>query len=205
MAKNPNPLRRVVTGHDASGRSCVIFDSDAPNVYHREDTDAYFTDFWTINRMPALLAGQRDEGSEERTFSHSPPRRGAHFRIVQSGPPRKKASRDQKLEADLFDKMNTNRLSELKIDGPAPLYHRTPTVDYAFNFGCDRYLILDDSETVMKSGDVVVQLGNFHTWVNRIDEPGIMGFDMIGGFFPDEREKPSLEASSPEPPSRKEK
>ncbi len=204
MAKNPHPLRRVVTGHDASGRSCVIFDSDAPNVYHRADTDAYFTDFWTINQVPALLTGNKDEGSAERTFSHSPPRRGAHFRIVQSGPPRKKGIRNEKLEEELFDKMNTNRLSELKIDGPAPLYHRTPTVDYAFNFGCDRYLVLDDSETAMKSGDVVIQLGNFHTWVNRTNDPGIMAFDMIGGFFPDEPQKESCASSSPQSTSEKE-
>ena len=185
MAKNPNPLRRVVTGHDANGRSCVIFDSDSPNVYHRPDTDAYFTDFWTLDRIPALLSGDRDEGSEERQFSHSPPSKGAHFRIVQSGAPRKKGSRDVKLEKELFDKMNTNGLSELKIDGPAPLYHRTPTVDYAFNLGCDRYLVLDDSEVLLRRGEVVVQLGNYHTWVNRTEGPGSMAFDMIGGEFPD--------------------
>jgi len=83
MVKNPNPLRRIVTGHDANGKSCVIFDSHAPNLYHRPNTDAFFTDFWTIERIPAVLLGNKDEGAEDRKFSHSPPIQGAHFRIVQ--------------------------------------------------------------------------------------------------------------------------
>ena len=185
MVKNPNPLRRIVTGHDANGKSCVIFDSHAPNLYHRPDTDAFFTDFWTIERIPAVLLGNKDEGAEDRKFSHSPPIQGAHFRIVQASAPGRKKSRDVKLEKELFDRMNTNGLSELKIAGPAPLFHRTPTVDYAFNLGCNRYLILDDSEVLMRRGEVVIQLGNYHAWVNRTDEFGSMAFDMIGGEFPD--------------------
>jgi hypothetical protein len=185
MGKNPNPPRRVVTGHDANGRSCVIFDGPTPNEYHRADTNAFFHDFWTIDQAPALLSGDKDEGSADRKFSHSPPVRGAHFRLVQAGGTAGNKPRDVKLEKELFDKMNTGNLTQHRTNGPAPLYHRTPTVDYAFNPGCDRYLILDDSEAVMKRGDVVIQLGNYHTWVNRTQEPGCMLFDMIGGEFPD--------------------
>ena len=79
--------------------------------------------------------------------------------------------------------MNSNNLSELDMNGPGPNYHRTQTVDYALNMGSDRILVLDDSETVMRRGDVVIQLGTWHTWVNRTDEPGMMAFDMIGGEF----------------------
>ena len=32
MTDTPKPIRRVVTGNDAQGRSCVLFDSAAPNV-----------------------------------------------------------------------------------------------------------------------------------------------------------------------------
>ena len=32
LTNEPKPIRRVVTGNDAQGRSCVLFDSDAPNV-----------------------------------------------------------------------------------------------------------------------------------------------------------------------------
>ncbi|HZM46894.1 MAG TPA: hypothetical protein VFC14_18900 [Burkholderiales bacterium] len=32
MADGIKPVRRVVIGNDAQGRSCVLFDSAAPNV-----------------------------------------------------------------------------------------------------------------------------------------------------------------------------
>ncbi len=178
------PLRRVVTGHDEKGRSCVVYDSDAPNVYQRPGSGALFTEYWTIESVPAILSGHKDEGAADRKYSHSPPREGAHFRIVQS-PPGGEKFKDPESEKKFFDQMNTGGISELKLGGPASHFHRTPTVDYAFNLGCDRYLVLDDSETLMRRGDVVIQLGNYHAWVNRTDEPGCMAFDMIGGEFPE--------------------
>jgi len=177
--------RRVVTGHDATGKSCVIFDSDAPNVYQRPGTQAFFTEFWTIESIPSVLWGKKDGGGcAERTFSHSPPIKGAHFRIVQSVPDAE-AFKDSKSERASFDRMNPGGVSQLKVGGPAAHFHRTPSADYAFNLGCDRYLILDDSEILVRRGDVVIQLGNFHAWVNRSSDLGCMAFDMIGGEFPD--------------------
>jgi hypothetical protein len=184
MTNHPKSLRRVVTGHDADGKSCVIFDSHAPNLYQRPGTQAFFTMFWTIDRVPAALSGNRDEGSADRKFSHSPPATGANFRIVQSLPETERF-KDHEAEQESFDRMNPGGLSELKVEGPAGHFHRTPSVDYAFNLGCDRYLVLDDSEVLMRRGDVVIQLGNYHAWVNRSNEPGCMAFDMIGGEFPD--------------------
>lgn len=184
MTEKPNGLRRVVTGHDANGKSCVIFDSDAPNAYQRPGTSTVFTEFWTIENIPAALSGSRDEGSADRPFGHSPPPKGAHFRIVQSAPDGDKFD-DKKSEEASFDQMNPGGLSQLKVGGPAAHFHRTPTVDYGFNLGCDRYLVLDDSEVLIRRGDVVVQLGNYHAWLNRTRERGRMAFDMIGGEFPD--------------------
>ena len=184
MAKDPKPLRRVVTGHDRNGKSCVLFDSDAPNVYLRPGSRSFFSEMWTIESMPAVLSGSKDEGGEDRKFSHSPPAKGAHFRVIQSEPGGLKFS-DPKAEKNFFDELNRGGVSEIKIGGPAPHFHRTPTVDYAINLGGDRYLVLDDSEVLMRRGDVVIQLSNYHAWVNRTDEPGRMGYDMIGGEFPD--------------------
>ena len=184
MAENPRRLRRVVTGHDAKGRSCVIFDSTAPNVYQRPVTQALFTEFWTIERIPAVLSSSRDEGGADRKFNHAPPVEGANFRIVQSVPDAE-TFKDSKSEQESFDRMNPGGMSQLRVGGPATHFHRTPSVDYAFNLGCDRYLVLDDSEVLMRRGDVVIQLGNFHAWVNRSGELGCMAFDMIGGEFPD--------------------
>ena len=44
-------------------------------------------------------------------------------------------------------------------------------------------LILDDSEVLLKAGDIVVQRGTQHAWENRSDKPARMAFIMINGKF----------------------
>jgi hypothetical protein len=61
--------------------------------------------------------------------------------------------------------------------------HRTPSIDYAVCLEGDRRLVLEDSDIVMNKGDVVVQLGNWHTWTKHSDGPNMMSYVMIGGEF----------------------
>ena len=44
----------------------------------------------------------------------------------------------------------------------------------------ERVLVLDSGELVMKPGDVVVQLGNWHGWTNP-RSGSLMAFVMMGG------------------------
>ena len=85
MAEGIKPIRRVVTGNDAQGRSCVLFDSAAPNV----NANAFkkgtaMTDVWVFDSCPAVISGTRDDGN--LPFSFEPPHNGGHLRIVQSDP-----------------------------------------------------------------------------------------------------------------------
>src|SRR5262249_15191338 len=66
---NVRPLRRVVTGHDTQGRSCVIYDSAVPNYFPRV-TGTCFYELWTFEDMPIGLAGNADAGSAGRPFLH---------------------------------------------------------------------------------------------------------------------------------------
>jgi len=79
------PIRRVVTGNDAQGRSCVLYDSAAPNV----NANAFkkgtgMTDLWVYHACPAPITGVRDDGN--LPFHFEPPRAGGHLRVVQSDP-----------------------------------------------------------------------------------------------------------------------
>jgi len=63
--------------------------------------------------------------------------------------------------------------------------HKSETVDYGIVLEGERVLLLDDGAHVMKPGDVVVQLGNWHGWTNpRIGS--LMAFVMMGAKFRDE-------------------
>ena len=45
--------------------------------------------------------------------------------------------------------------------------HATDSVDYAIVIEGEIDMLLDDSEVHMKTGDIMVQQGTNHAWVNR--------------------------------------
>ena len=62
-----------------------------------------------------------------------------------------------------------------------PGMHRTRTIDYALILSGEIDMMLDDSEVHLKAGDVVVQRGTNHAWVNRGDQPCRVAFILIDG------------------------
>jgi quercetin dioxygenase-like cupin family protein len=55
--------------------------------------------------------------------------------------------------------------------------HRTVTVDYAVVMSGEIEMGLDDGAKVhLKAGDVLVQRGTIHDWINRGDVPCVMAF-----------------------------
>ena len=60
MSDDIKPIRRVVTGNDAHGRSCVLFDSAAPNVKTSPfQKGTNMTDIWVFHSCPAVITGAR--------------------------------------------------------------------------------------------------------------------------------------------------
>ncbi|MGH6769897.1 MAG: hypothetical protein ACRECO_12855 [Xanthobacteraceae bacterium] len=173
-------LRRVVAGNDAQGRSVVLHDSATPNYFPRP-TGTCFYELWTLDQIPAGVAGTADAGAAGRPFAHSPPASGAHWRITHS--PAKRIAVASKAEQAKLDAENatggTQRMQGAKHEG----MHRTPSVDYAICLEGERHLVLEDSDVLIGTGDVVIQLGNWHSWENRSGVPVLMSYVMIGGEF----------------------
>jgi mannose-6-phosphate isomerase-like protein (cupin superfamily) len=65
-----------------------------------------------------------------------------------------------------------------------PAMHRTRTVDYAVVMAGEIDMLLDDSEIHLKAGDVLVQQGTNHAWVNRGAEPCRIAFILIDSKEP---------------------
>ncbi len=179
MIDNQRPLRRVVTGVDAEGRSRVLFDSDAPNVTKRENGPT-FTELWTMDPVPATIIGNQD--GSDRPLSIGPPDQGAHFRIVQSPPESAQVFSAEKGHEE-FAQMNRTGQSEHRTDGPHWNMHRTATVDYGFVLMGRRELILEDGAVELDPGDVIVQLGNWHSWRNITEQGGVSMYVMMGGEY----------------------
>lgn len=64
--------------------------------------------------------------------------------------------------------------------GVAPRVHRTDSIDYAVVISGEIDMELDDGKSVhLKAGDVLVQRGTVHNWVNRGREPCVIAFSLI--------------------------
>jgi len=63
--------------------------------------------------------------------------------------------------------------------GVAPRNHRTESIDYAVVMSGEIDMDLDGTEVHLKQGDVLVQRGTIHNWVNRGSAPCVIAFVLI--------------------------
>jgi hypothetical protein len=178
------PIRRVVTGQDAEGRSTVLYDSAAPNVSHGLNAVAKsgaMTDVWVYTGCPVNVKGTRDDGNDP--FSFDPPADGGHLRIVHSA--EKPADYDRSKDASYkpirepFLRGNGHTWDRGGNDAFSSPIHKSTTIDWAVVLEGKRTLLLDSGPLPMEKGDTVVQIANWHGWTNP-DEHSLMAFVMIG-------------------------
>jgi hypothetical protein len=172
-------VRRIVTGHRADGRSTVLMDGAAPNVKQRKAGNAS-TLLWVTDESPASVSGDADGAARE--IGVPPPERGSIFRIAEFPPGSGEELRD-----------NAALLRDFGI-GPDvarghpprhPAIHRTRTIDYIVVLEGEIDLLLDEGEVRLAAGDVVVQRGTNHAWLNRGVVPCRLAMVFIDAQEPD--------------------
>jgi mannose-6-phosphate isomerase-like protein (cupin superfamily) len=141
----PLQIRRVVTGHDASGKAIVKIDEVSKNLSSTRPGRMACV-VWTTEGFPADNTGDSDLGLRQvgTTLNN-----GTVFRVVEFGP------------------------------GVAPRVHRTDSIDYAVVISGEIDMELDDAVVQLKAGDVLVQRGTIHNWVNRGSQPCVIAFVLI--------------------------
>ncbi len=63
--------------------------------------------------------------------------------------------------------------------GVTPRNHRTSSIDYAVVLSGEIEMELDDQVVKLRAGDVLVQRGTIHNWVNRSNAPCVIAFVLI--------------------------
>ncbi len=136
-AWKPDPIRRIVTGHDGKNVAKVIKDGPAPTFRSRKAGTAS-TLIWCTDSMPADIAiGENAEDMGLRVLGTYPPDNGTRFIVMQIEP------------------------------GEPGVMHRTETIDLIVCIEGEIDMDMDDSTVKMKAGDTMVQRGTNHSWVNR--------------------------------------
>jgi quercetin dioxygenase-like cupin family protein len=82
-AAMPEAPRRIVTGHDASGRSVVL--SDGPTPKTLDVGTAAFHEVWITDQTPAPIAAEEPEPTD-RPVRTPPPADGVLVRLTEMAP-----------------------------------------------------------------------------------------------------------------------
>lgn len=160
------PVRRFVTGHDENGKSIFTSAGEAPQKHHRVDGLVQFVELWNTAETPApLLPVEPNEPNDRLPLRIPPDAGGTILRILDIHP---------------------GHLTQIapRTDGKRPGMHRTETLDYGIMIEGEITMYLDDSEVVLRPGDVVVQRGTDHAWENKsADTVARIAFVLIDGKF----------------------
>ena len=177
-------VRRVVTGHSAGGRAVIV--EDGPPARSAEiggPGGVAFFEIWNTRETPARIDRVSGEPPEEG-IRLAPPRNGTRIRIVDFPPEQSGAAEATPEEARArFAEIGAADASSHGQGSRHPAMHRTETIDYGIVLDGEIVLVLDEDETVVRAGDVVVQRGTNHAWSNRSERTCRMAFVLIDGRF----------------------
>lgn len=167
MILEPLPLpRRIVTGHDSEGRSIFVSDDVSPVMLTVEGRPGFRNhNIWrTVGANSSVSA----EDSIEEQAGVLPPVGGTVIRVIDYPPmPTDPAERRRQAASSLTTLFaDANHLAS----DAKPGMHRTLTVDYAIVLVGRLTAVMDQDETEMLPGDILIQRGTNHAWENRTSE-----------------------------------
>lgn len=177
-------IRRVVTGHDASGKAIVLEDGLAPAVRTNPHRPGHISvDLWNTRAAPIVVTAAEPDPTAGPKQLHPPPQ-GTVFRISEIGP-ETEATRNMSPDQAkaVFKAMGNENASTFGQNQRHPFMHRTETIDYAVVLEGEIVMLLDDEDVHLKAGDVVIQRGTNHAWSNRSGKPVKMLYVLIDGKF----------------------
>ena len=177
--------RRIVTGHNAQGQSLILSDDLSPHVVPIMNQPNFaVTNFWKTMTTPADNSRATEVDLCSQPTPVAPPDGGSVFRVVQFPPDKDWAAKAAAAGGSLaIDE--TARAAH--TGGPVrhAHMHRTRSIDYAIVLSGEIWAVMDEGETRMTAGDVLIQRGTNHAWANRSGEPCVVAFVLIDARPPD--------------------
>jgi hypothetical protein len=182
MSTEPGtPFRRIVTGHTADNRAVIASDAPPTRVFDNlGEKGLVFYEVWNTRESPARIDRSDAEPAEER-LTLAPPPRGTRIRVLDIPPDKPEADFDQ-----VFENIGGKDAHLGEASKRHASFHRTQSIDYGIVLCGEITLLMDEGEAVVRAGDIVVQRGTNHGWVNRTDKPCRIAFILIDGAFDDD-------------------
>jgi hypothetical protein len=168
----PGKVRRIVTAVNAAGRSYILSDTLLPTaaVAPGEPVRA---GLWVTDAAPASNTGTRDPVPDGVITRIAPADRGGTVLRIVDFVPQSVGRTDPAELARRGARTTPDRSAK------DPGFHATDTVDYAICLEGEIWAVLDEGETLMRPGDVLIQRGTYHAWSNRSNRVCRMAFVLI--------------------------
>jgi hypothetical protein len=171
MAKK---IRRIVTGHNAQGKSVFVTDGASPFEFNVGKGSVTVTELWETRATPAENFGSAEV--MDHPFKIYPPKSGSVFRIIEYPPDAARVAGYDREAA--FRAMGAPEALD-RASPRRPGFHKTNTIDYVVVLEGEIWALMDEGELLMKAGDVLIQRGTNHAWSNRTDKPAYVMFVLI--------------------------
>ena len=170
-------VRRVVTGHDASGKSVFVSDEEVAPIQPMLMPSAEFHRLWGGDETSQFPG----DGSQPDHVSYFPPIGGFRFGIFSIPPHDAPPPADLDVPAAMAD-MEAGMPGMMRyMDMADPGMHTTDTIDFEIVLEGTPTLELDDGEMVtLHPGDTVVQNGTRHRWGNPGSSMARLAVFMVG-------------------------
>ncbi len=179
-------IRRVVTGHDDNGRSCITEDGQTVNGIKIETANVEMFEVWSTSGAPAQITPTEPDPTF-RPLRIAPDALGTCLRVADLHPGEIRLPTGS--EADVSKTIlghGDNPSVGMNANADHPTMHRTETVDYGIVLQGEVWMVMDSGETLLKQGDIAIQRGTNHAFENRSDETCRIAFVIIDGKFTDE-------------------
>ena len=160
-------FRRIVTGHDAEGKSIIAIDGPPSD----------FGAFWQTQETPADNNAAGDAAQGVRTLEPAPSGSIFRYAVIPPEDPNVSPKRRDEAIARMFAEMGAEHCRPDTSRDPG--MHKTRTVDYVILLSGEVTLLLDKGEVDLKPFDVVVQRGTNHAWVNKGKEPALLAAVLV--------------------------
>ncbi len=178
MSTSLPPVRRIVTGIDANGRSYIAEDGVSPAMFTMEGRAGYRSNnIWRTVGSPAPV------GADDTVLEHRgllPPKSGTMLRVIDIPPEDKDPEVRRRATEAVFAAMFADAKHD-SSNARHPGMHITDTIDYAIVLQGELVAMMDEGETVMRAGDILIQRGTNHAWANRSGTIARIAFILVDG------------------------
>jgi mannose-6-phosphate isomerase-like protein (cupin superfamily) len=140
-------------------------------------------------KLRRVVTGHDDRGHakimiDEQVTNAFSARPGAEFSVIWSneGLPANNDGFEDPSNRKIGTTIDNGAVFRVVSFGPgvAPRNHRTDSIDYAVVMSGEIDMVLDDGVTVrLKAGDLLVQRGTVHDWINTGSVPCVIAFTLV--------------------------